>query len=148
MVGLGILTGGHRPLFGTSRSVTCGAQFLRLTLSSCFATSSGVPETRCPFGPNASGHLTRQGLRGRLGLLCFWRRPLCLLSRSVPTGPIPALLITEIFLQSSRPAAFMVGGSVHWLSNFAVGLIFPFIQVSVSRGPQMCKSSAVRGEPP
>ncbi|XP_034810657.1 solute carrier family 2, facilitated glucose transporter member 5 isoform X1 [Pan paniscus] len=43
-------------------------------------------------------------------------------------SPIPALLITEIFLQSSRPSAFMVGGSVHWLSNFTVGLIFPFIQ--------------------
>lgn len=49
----------------------------------------------------------------------------------MPAGPIPALLITEIFLQSSRPAAFMVGGSVHWLSNFAVGLIFPFIQVGL-----------------
>ncbi|XP_008067143.1 solute carrier family 2, facilitated glucose transporter member 5 [Carlito syrichta] len=43
-------------------------------------------------------------------------------------SPIPALLVTEIFLQSSRPAAFMVGGSVHWLSNFTMGLIFPFIQ--------------------
>ncbi|XP_062963189.1 solute carrier family 2, facilitated glucose transporter member 5 isoform X2 [Cynocephalus volans] len=43
-------------------------------------------------------------------------------------SPIPALFITEIFLQSSRPAAFMVGGSVHWLCNFAVGLVFPFIQ--------------------
>ncbi|XP_004425607.1 PREDICTED: solute carrier family 2, facilitated glucose transporter member 5 [Ceratotherium simum simum] len=46
-------------------------------------------------------------------------------------SPIPALLITEIFLQSSRPSAFMVGGSVHWLSNFAVGLLFPFIQVGL-----------------
>ncbi|XP_006885969.1 PREDICTED: solute carrier family 2, facilitated glucose transporter member 5 [Elephantulus edwardii] len=46
-------------------------------------------------------------------------------------SPIPALLITEIFLQSSRPAAFMIGGSVHWLSNFTVGLIFPFIQVGM-----------------
>ncbi|XP_028343679.1 solute carrier family 2, facilitated glucose transporter member 5 isoform X9 [Physeter macrocephalus] len=46
-------------------------------------------------------------------------------------SPIPALLITEIFLQSSRPAAYMVGGSVHWLSNFTVGLIFPFIQVGL-----------------
>ncbi|KAM7098960.1 solute carrier family 2, facilitated glucose transporter member 5-like isoform 1-T2 [Molossus nigricans] len=43
-------------------------------------------------------------------------------------SPIPALLITEIFLQSSRSSAFMVGGSVHWLSNFTVGLLFPFIQ--------------------
>lgn len=46
-------------------------------------------------------------------------------------SPIPALFITEIFLQSSRPAAYMVGGSVHWLSNFTVGLIFPFIQVGL-----------------
>ncbi|XP_004397678.1 PREDICTED: solute carrier family 2, facilitated glucose transporter member 5 [Odobenus rosmarus divergens] len=46
-------------------------------------------------------------------------------------SPIPALLITEIFLQSSRPSAFMVGGSIHWLSNFTVGLIFPFIQVGL-----------------
>ncbi|XP_071073899.1 solute carrier family 2, facilitated glucose transporter member 5 isoform X3 [Dasypus novemcinctus] len=43
-------------------------------------------------------------------------------------SPIPALFITEIFLQASRPSAFMVGGSVHWLCNFTVGLIFPFIQ--------------------
>ncbi|XP_015421398.1 PREDICTED: solute carrier family 2, facilitated glucose transporter member 5 isoform X1 [Myotis davidii] len=43
-------------------------------------------------------------------------------------SPIPALIITEIFLQSSRSSAYMVGGSVHWLSNFTVGLLFPFIQ--------------------
>uniref|UniRef100_A0A3Q1MSX8 Solute carrier family 2, facilitated glucose transporter member 5 n=1 Tax=Bos taurus TaxID=9913 RepID=A0A3Q1MSX8_BOVIN len=46
-------------------------------------------------------------------------------------GPIPALLVTEIFLQSSRPAAYMVAGTVHWLSNFTVGLVFPFIQVGL-----------------
>ncbi|XP_070101061.1 solute carrier family 2, facilitated glucose transporter member 5 isoform X3 [Equus caballus] len=46
-------------------------------------------------------------------------------------SPIPALLITEVFLQSSRSAAYMVGGTVHWLSNFAVGLVFPFIQVGL-----------------
>ncbi|EHB16655.1 Solute carrier family 2, facilitated glucose transporter member 5 [Heterocephalus glaber] len=50
------------------------------------------------------------------------------IGHAVGPSPIPVLLITEIFLQSSRPAAFMVGGSVHWLSNFTVGLVFPFIQ--------------------
>lgn len=35
-----------------------------------------------------------------------------------------------MFRQSARPAAFMVAGSVHWLSNFTVGLIFPFLEVS------------------
>lgn len=38
-------------------------------------------------------------------------------------------MITEMFLQSSRPAAFMVGGSVHWLSNFTVGLVFLYMEV-------------------
>ncbi|MEQ2307967.1 Solute carrier 2, facilitated glucose transporter member 5 [Ameca splendens] len=33
-----------------------------------------------------------------------------------------------MFRQSARPAAFMVGGSVHWICNFAVGLIFPFME--------------------
>ncbi|XP_039697927.1 solute carrier family 2, facilitated glucose transporter member 5 isoform X3 [Pteropus medius] len=46
-------------------------------------------------------------------------------------SPIPALFIAEVFLQSSRSSAFMVGGSVHWLSNFTVGLVFPFIQVGL-----------------
>ncbi|XP_027803532.2 solute carrier family 2, facilitated glucose transporter member 5-like isoform X2 [Marmota flaviventris] len=53
------------------------------------------------------------------------------IGHAVGPSPIPALIITEIFLQSSRPAAFMIGGSVHWLSNFTVGLVFPFIQVGL-----------------
>ncbi|XP_075394372.1 solute carrier family 2, facilitated glucose transporter member 5-like [Tenrec ecaudatus] len=53
------------------------------------------------------------------------------IGHAIGPSPIPALLITEVFLQSSRPAAFMVGGSVHWLSNFTVGLIFPFIQAGL-----------------
>lgn len=74
--------------------------------------------------------------------------PLCLQGgcSPSPTGPIPALLITEIFLQSSRPSAFMVGGSVHWLSNFTVGLIFPFIQVNGARGPHSADPHAVECE--
>ncbi|KAL2296709.1 hypothetical protein Nmel_016047 [Mimus melanotis] len=46
-------------------------------------------------------------------------------------GPIPAVMITEMFLQSSRPAAFMVGGSVHWLSNFTVGLVFLYMEAGL-----------------
>ncbi|XP_076844059.1 solute carrier family 2, facilitated glucose transporter member 9 isoform X2 [Brachyhypopomus gauderio] len=43
-------------------------------------------------------------------------------------GGIPFILTGELFEQSYRPAAFMVAGGVNWLSNFAVGLLFPFIQ--------------------
>ncbi|XP_068133565.1 solute carrier family 2, facilitated glucose transporter member 9 isoform X2 [Hyperolius riggenbachi] len=41
---------------------------------------------------------------------------------------IPFVLVAEFFQQSQRPAAFMIAGSVNWISNFAVGLFFPLIQ--------------------
>ncbi|XP_062872240.1 solute carrier family 2, facilitated glucose transporter member 5-like [Trichomycterus rosablanca] len=47
---------------------------------------------------------------------------------AIGPSPIPTVITTEIFRQSSRPAAFMVGGSVHWLSNFTIGLVFPFLE--------------------
>ncbi|XP_051784180.1 solute carrier family 2, facilitated glucose transporter member 9 isoform X2 [Erpetoichthys calabaricus] len=43
-------------------------------------------------------------------------------------GGIPFILVGELFQQSERPAAFMISGMVNWISNFTVGLIFPFIQ--------------------
>ena len=142
--------GGPGPLLGTSQDVTCGAIFLLLAFSRCFSASPGVPET-----PRSSGRMPRAP-RARQGLRDPWRA--CLLpeetapppSPSAPQGPVPAVLITETFLQSSRPAAFMVGGSVHWLSNFTVGLIFPFVQVSASRPaspvPPAQNPHAVKGE--
>lgn len=39
------------------------------------------------------------------------------------TGILPA----EIFDQAARPVAYMVSGSLLWLSLFAVGMLFPFI---------------------
>uniref|UniRef100_A0A4W3K8T8 Solute carrier family 2 member 9 n=1 Tax=Callorhinchus milii TaxID=7868 RepID=A0A4W3K8T8_CALMI len=43
-------------------------------------------------------------------------------------GGIPFILTGELFDQSCRASAFMIGGTVSWLCNFAVGLLFPFIQ--------------------
>ncbi|XP_067386449.1 solute carrier family 2, facilitated glucose transporter member 9 isoform X2 [Emydura macquarii macquarii] len=46
-------------------------------------------------------------------------------------GGIPFVLTGELFQQSQRPAAFMIAGTVNWLSNFTVGLLFPFIQAGL-----------------
>uniref|UniRef100_A0A2K5DMV5 Solute carrier family 2 member 9 n=1 Tax=Aotus nancymaae TaxID=37293 RepID=A0A2K5DMV5_AOTNA len=46
-------------------------------------------------------------------------------------GGIPFILTGEFFQQSQRLAAFIITGTVNWLSNFAVGLLFPFIQKSL-----------------
>lgn len=37
----------------------------------------------------------------------------------------------ELFKQSHRPAAYIVGGFLNWISNFTVGFVFPFLQVSL-----------------
>ncbi|XP_049731830.1 solute carrier family 2, facilitated glucose transporter member 7 [Elephas maximus indicus] len=50
---------------------------------------------------------------------------------SIGPSPVPSVVRTEIFLQSSRPAAFMVDGAVHWATNFIVGFVFPSIQEAI-----------------
>ncbi|NWR50521.1 GTR5 protein, partial [Regulus satrapa] len=54
-----------------------------------------------------------------------------IIGHAIGPSPIPAVMITEMFLQSSRPAAFMVGGSVHWFSNFTVGLVFLYMEAGL-----------------
>ncbi|XP_074831983.1 solute carrier family 2, facilitated glucose transporter member 5-like isoform X2 [Carettochelys insculpta] len=51
-----------------------------------------------------------------------------IIGHAIGASPVPFVMITEMFLQSSRPAAFMVGGSVHWLCNFTVGLVFLYME--------------------
>ncbi|XP_062315873.1 solute carrier family 2, facilitated glucose transporter member 5-like isoform X2 [Osmerus eperlanus] len=53
---------------------------------------------------------------------------LYVIGHAIGPSPIPVVVTTEMFRQSSRSAAFMVAGSVHWLSNFTVGLVFPFME--------------------
>ncbi|XP_072223239.1 solute carrier family 2, facilitated glucose transporter member 5 [Leuresthes tenuis] len=53
------------------------------------------------------------------------------IGHAIGASPIPNVVTTEMFRQSARPAAFMVGGSVHWLSNFTVGLVFPFMEANL-----------------
>ncbi|XP_014427275.1 solute carrier family 2, facilitated glucose transporter member 11-like isoform X2 [Pelodiscus sinensis] len=50
-----------------------------------------------------------------------------ILSFGLGPGGITNTLTAELFTQSSRPAAYMIGGSVSWLSFFTIGMIFPFI---------------------
>lgn len=49
------------------------------------------------------------------------------------TAGVPFLMTAELFTQSHRPAAYVLGGSLNWLCNFTIGFIFPFLQV-LARG--------------
>ncbi|XP_074233928.1 solute carrier family 2, facilitated glucose transporter member 7 isoform X1 [Camelus bactrianus] len=62
-----------------------------------------------------------------LGIICVFAY---IAGHSTGPSPVPSVVRTEIFLQSSRPAAFMVDGAVHWLTNFIVGFVFPSVQLS------------------
>lgn len=42
---------------------------------------------------------------------------------------VTGILPTEIFNQTSRPAAYMTAGSLMWLNLFIIGMIFPFLVV-------------------
>ncbi|KAF4118680.1 solute carrier family 2 member 15b isoform X3 [Onychostoma macrolepis] len=46
-----------------------------------------------------------------------------------PAG-VPFLMTGELFKQSHRPSAYIVGGFLNWISNFTVGFVFPFLQMS------------------
>uniref|UniRef100_A0A4W5QEE4 Solute carrier family 2 member 11b n=1 Tax=Hucho hucho TaxID=62062 RepID=A0A4W5QEE4_9TELE len=58
-----------------------------------------------------------------------------ILSFGLGPGGVTNILITELFTQTTRPAAYMIGGSVNWLSFFFIGMAFPFI---VTKLQQYC----------
>ncbi|XP_004607115.1 solute carrier family 2, facilitated glucose transporter member 7 [Sorex araneus] len=60
-----------------------------------------------------------------LGVACVFSY---IAGHSIGPSPVPSVVRTEVFLQSSRPAAFTVDGATHWLTNFLVGFVFPSIQ--------------------
>lgn len=49
-----------------------------------------------------------------------------------PAG-VTGILPTELFNQMTRPAAYMIAGSMMWLSLFLVGMAFPFIVNSLGQ---------------
>lgn len=62
----------------------------------------------------------------------------CFFSAGV-TGILP----TEIFNQAARPAAYMIAGSMMWLNLFVVGMIFPFLVVSLLLHPHFSQRLSI-----
>ncbi|XP_059921688.1 solute carrier family 2, facilitated glucose transporter member 11b [Gadus macrocephalus] len=50
-----------------------------------------------------------------------------ILSFGLGPGGVTNILNTELFTQTTRPAAYIISGVVSWLSFFTVGMVFPFI---------------------
>ncbi|MEE6504603.1 hypothetical protein FKM82_005263 [Ascaphus truei] len=50
-----------------------------------------------------------------------------ILSFGLGPGGVTTALTAELFTQSARTGAYMIGGSINWLSFFTIGILFPFI---------------------
>ncbi|NWW53515.1 GTR9 protein, partial [Pedionomus torquatus] len=122
--------------------------------------NAGIPESQIPYTTVGTGAIeVVAGLIGCFTIEKLGRRPLiitgfcamglCLagitvslllqVGQPVPrtldlsppsTAGVPFLMTAELFTQSHRPAAYIVGGSLNWLCNFTIGFIFPFLQMS------------------
>ncbi|XP_066493475.1 solute carrier family 2, facilitated glucose transporter member 5-like [Tiliqua scincoides] len=46
-------------------------------------------------------------------------------------SPIPDVIVTELFFQSTRSSAFVVGGFVEWLCSFCTGFAFVYIKEKI-----------------
>ncbi|XP_054857680.1 solute carrier family 2, facilitated glucose transporter member 5-like [Eublepharis macularius] len=51
------------------------------------------------------------------------------IGHSIGPSPVPSVMITEMFLQSSRASAFMAGEIVHWVSLFLTDMLFLHIKI-------------------
>ncbi|XP_077167316.1 solute carrier family 2, facilitated glucose transporter member 5-like [Paroedura picta] len=56
---------------------------------------------------------------------------LYVIGHSVGPSPVPTVMIAEMFLQSSRASAFMVGETVHWVTLFFLDMLFLHMQVGI-----------------
>lgn len=68
------------------------------------------------------------GAHTRCGL---WKRSNTAVLGVFPAG-VTGILPTEIFDQVTRPAAYMICGSLLWGNLFVVGMAFPFLVVSLA----------------
>uniref|UniRef100_A0A672TPB8 Solute carrier family 2, facilitated glucose transporter member 5 n=1 Tax=Strigops habroptila TaxID=2489341 RepID=A0A672TPB8_STRHB len=118
--------------------------------------NAGIPVSQIPYTTVGTG--TIEVVAGLIGVSDEWTdghstsvpEPCCQLPTTLPwmcyvgvvcvigtiagfcMGPagVPFLMTAELFTQSHRPAAYIIGGSLNWLCNFTIGFIFPFLQMS------------------
>ncbi|XP_041480370.1 solute carrier family 2, facilitated glucose transporter member 1-like, partial [Lytechinus variegatus] len=54
-----------------------------------------------------------------------------IISFAVGPGPVPFVIVPELWTQGPRPAAMSIAIQTNWWCNFLVGLTFPFIQETI-----------------
>ncbi|KAM9857907.1 solute carrier family 2, facilitated glucose transporter member 11b [Aulostomus maculatus] len=65
-----------------------------------------------------------------LSMMCIFA---FILSFGLGPGGVTNILTMELFTQTTRPAAYIVAGSVNWLSFFFISMVFPFIVLGLQQ---------------
>uniref|UniRef100_A0A4X2M1G3 Solute carrier family 2, facilitated glucose transporter member 5 n=1 Tax=Vombatus ursinus TaxID=29139 RepID=A0A4X2M1G3_VOMUR len=115
-------TAGVNPMH--SQYVTVGAGILNIVMT--VVSVGHFPYLEAATTVKEAGHEVPE--LSYLSIICVFSY---IAGHSTGPSPVPSVVRTEIFLQSSRPAALMVDGAVHWLTNFIIGLVFPFTQEGI-----------------
>ncbi|KAL4646518.1 solute carrier family 2, facilitated glucose transporter member 11-like [Arapaima gigas] len=71
--------------------------------------------------------LTYQGTVDGMQYLCMTCIFAYILSFGIGPAGVTGILPTELFNQTSRPAAYMIAGSLMWINFFVAGMVFPFL---------------------
>ncbi|XP_061673485.1 solute carrier family 2, facilitated glucose transporter member 11b [Syngnathoides biaculeatus] len=56
-----------------------------------------------------------------------------ILSFGLGPGGVTNILTMELFTQNARPAAYMIAGSINWISFFFISMVFPFIVIGLNQ---------------
>ncbi|KFV04487.1 Solute carrier family 2, facilitated glucose transporter member 9, partial [Tauraco erythrolophus] len=108
---------GRRPLIITG---FCAMGICSAGITFSLLLQGGIPRPRVP-SQTALPWMRYVGVACVVGIIAGF----CM----GPAG-VPFLMTAELFTQSHRPAAYIVGGSLNWLCNFTIGFVFPFLQMS------------------
>nr|XP_043881278.1 solute carrier family 2, facilitated glucose transporter member 11-like [Solea senegalensis] len=65
-----------------------------------------------------------------LSMVCIFA---FILSFGLGPGGVTSILTTELFTQTSRPAAYIITGIVNWTSFFVISMVFPFIVIGLKQ---------------
>ncbi|CAH8499828.1 unnamed protein product [Schistosoma mattheei] len=71
------------------------------------------------------------GARSAMGIISIILILVYICSFALGLGPVPALIVSEIFRQGPRAAAYSLSQSIQWLSNLIVLCSYPVIQKNI-----------------
>ncbi|KAL8198357.1 UNVERIFIED_CONTAM: hypothetical protein K2H54_006663 [Gekko kuhli] len=73
-------------------------------------------------------------LQSTIPWMCYFSTAFVILyaiGHSVGPGPVPGVMVAEMFLQSSRASAFMISEIVHWVTHFFLDMLFLHMKVDI-----------------